>query len=91
MRCEVEVRDTLGMAGIEHSSFKCPRCHKIINVRYDLRDVSKIWCGGVNCAFFFTPLGNILTDQMAATLPDSYRLSDVFAPKELCKKSPTNK
>lgn len=78
------------MAMIEHSTFRCPRCGDLINLRIDMRDVCKIWCGGLNCAIWFTPLGNILTDDMAARLPDSYRLWDVFTPKKLKEKDITS-
>lgn len=74
------------MAQLETNYFTCPKCRAKIKVGINLRDVSKVWCGGINCAFYFLPGGGILTEREAAKIPNSYRLWDVFSPRNLSQK-----
>lgn len=62
----------------EYSNYKCPKCGQYVTVRLRERDVTKIWCGGINCAFYFTPLSKILTERESRKLPVSYKLIDIF-------------
>ena len=63
----------------DYSNHRCPRCYDTITVKdTPERDITKIWCGGINCAFYFTPDGRVLTNREADELPQSHRLSDVF-------------
>jgi hypothetical protein len=63
----------------EVSTWKCPNCKNDVVVRNHARDVTKLFCTGMNCALWFTPLGRIISDREAMQIPASHKLWDVFA------------
>ncbi len=66
------------MANLEFSQHRCPKCSDLVEMKYPARDVYKIWCGGINCALWFTPDGKILSDREAEKLSLTTRLEHVF-------------